>query len=243
MAKKTSMRAEDVEAVVLAGGLGTRLRNVVSDVPKVLAPVAGKPFLDIVLRDLQAKGITRVVLAISYLREKIINYVEANDFGMQTDFSVEDEPLGTGGAIKQAIGFCNSENIFVVNGDTFFDVNLSQMLDFHNSRSSDITVAVKFMQNFNRYGNIKIADDIIIDMREKMPCDSGYINGGIYCLRREFILNIPREKFSFEKDILENYYAQKNICAFVSDGYFIDIGVPEDYSRANLEFTNYGKFN
>ena len=224
-----------MEAVVLAGGFGTRLRNVVSDVPKVLAPVGDIPFLDIILIDLNRKGIRRVVLAVSYLKEQIIQHVETNDFGLKIDFSIEEEPLGTGGAIKQACSFCRSENIFVVNGDTFFDVNLPGMMKFSLSHKADITVAAKQMFNFNRYGTLVIDNDFIVDMKEKLPCSEGYINGGIYCLRRDFISSIPQERFSFERDILEKSYANKNVCAFISEGYFIDIGVPEDYERAQLE--------
>lgn len=224
-----------MEAVILAGGLGTRLRSVVADVPKVLVPVGNRPFLNIILTDFKRKGISRIVLAVSYLREQIINYVENSDFGLQIDFSVEEQPLGTGGAIKRACELCTAENFFVINGDTFFDVDLPGMMKFSRVHNADITVAAKKMFNFDRYGTLKIDNDSITEIKEKIPCEVGYINGGIYCLRRDFILSIPQEKFSFEKDILEKSYALKNVCAFVSDGYFIDIGVPEDYKRAKAE--------
>ena len=235
MAKKIFTSAEGMEAIVLAGGLGTRLRQVVSDVPKVLAPVGDTPFLDIILSDLSRKGVKRVVLAVSYLKEQIIRHIERNDFGIQTDFSVEEEPLGTGGAIKRACSLCTAERVFVVNGDTFFDVALSDMMKFSLAHEADITVAAKKMTDFDRYGTLGIEGDFITGMKEKMPCPVGYINGGIYCLRRDFILNMPQEKFSFEKDVLEKSYAHGNVCAFISDGYFIDIGVPEDYERAKSE--------
>lgn len=228
-----------MEAVVLAGGLGTRLRHVVSDVPKVLAPIGDVPFLDFILADLKKKGIVRVILAVGYRREQIIRHIEGNDFGMQIDFSVEEQPLGTGGAVKRACGLCRDENVFVVNGDTFFDVDLSSMMKFCLAHNADITIAAKKMINFERYGTLKIENDFVIEMNEKMPCDVGYINGGIYCLRRDFILNIPQEKFSFEKDVLEKFYVNKNIFAFISDGYFIDIGVPEDYERAKKELAKF----
>ena len=218
--------------------MGTRLRSVVANVPKVLVPVGDRPFLDIILADLKRKGIKCVILAVSYLREQIINHVENSDFGLQIDFSVEEQPLGTGGAIKRACELCTAENFFVINGDTFFDVDLPAMMNFSLAHNADITAAAKKMTNFDRYGTLSIDNDFIVDMKEKMPCAVGYINGGIYCLRRDFILSIPQEKFSFEKDVLEKSYALKNVCAFISDGYFIDIGIPEDYERAKMELVN-----
>lgn len=238
MAKKIFTSVENVdsmEAVVLAGGLGTRLRHVVSDVPKVLAPVGKKPFLDIILTDLERKGFKHIVLAVGYLKEQIIRHIENSGFDMQIDFSAEEEPLGTGGAIKRACGLCASKNVFVVNGDTFFDVALSDIIMFSLAHNADITVAAKKMIDFDRYGTLSIDGDFITGMREKMPCAVGYINGGIYCLRRDFILSVPHEKFSFERDVLEKSYAHGRVCAFISDGYFIDIGVPEDYERAKAE--------
>ena len=139
----------------------------------------------------------------SYLKEQIIQHVKDNDFGMQIYFSVEEEPLGTGGAIKRAFNLCKNKNVFVVNGDTFFDVDLTSMMNFALTHNVDITVATKKMINFERYGTLKIENDFVIEMNEKMPCDVGYINGGIYCLRRDFLIGIPQEKFSFEKDILD----------------------------------------
>lgn len=230
-----------MEAIILAGGLGTRLRKVVNAVPKVLAPINKVPFLNILLLNLKRQGINHVVLAVSYLREQIIEHLLTKNLGMSIDFSIEENPLGTGGAIRQAALFCKNDNIFVVNGDTFFDVNMAQMMNFHISHNVNITVAIKKMFNFDRYGTLKFNGDFVVDIKEKMPCNEGYINGGIYCLNRDFILEFSDEQFSFEKDILEKSYAKMNIAAFISDGYFIDIGVPSDYERANLELLKYGE--
>ena len=230
-----------MEAIVLAGGFGTRLRPILPNIPKVLAPINGVPFLDIVLEDLRCKGISRVVLAVSYLREQIIQYVKSRNFSMDVSFSIEEYPLGTGGAIKKAAYLCKSENIFVVNGDTFFDVNLEDMMNFHTSGKAPITIAAKKMYNFDRYGSITLDGDTVTEIREKKTCAEGYINGGIYCIRRDFILNLTGEKFSFENDVLEKNYNQRNIFAYVSDGYFIDIGVPQDYALAESYFPNIRK--
>lgn len=230
-----------MEAVVLAGGLGTRLRKVINDVPKVLAPVGGIPFLNILLTDLKKKGINHVVLAVSYLKEKIMDYVATKNFDINIDFSIEETPLGTGGAIRKAVSLCKNEKIFVVNGDTFFDADMAKMMNFHIAHNVNITVAVKKMFNFDRYGTLKFDGDFVVEIKEKMPCDDGYINGGIYCLNRDFIAAFPNEKFSFEKDVLEKSCYKMDVAAFVSDGYFIDIGVPNDYERANLELLKYGK--
>ena len=230
-----------MEAIVLAGGLGTRLRHILPNIPKVLAPINGVPFLDILLEDLKRKGIRRVVLAVSYLREQIIRYVESKKFPIDISFSIEEQPLGTGGAIKKAACLCESENIFVINGDTFFDVDLANMMKFHTARKAPITVAAKKMYNFNRYGAMTLDGDTVTDIREKMTCAEGYINGGIYCMRQDFILNLTSEKFSLENDVLEKNYSQRNIFAYVSDGYFVDIGVPQDYALANSYFSNLRK--
>lgn len=221
------------EAIILAGGFGTRLAHVVSSVPKPMAPVCDRPFLRFILDDLQKKGVEKIVMAVGYKWKVIEQYFGSSYRGMQIEYSIEDTPLFTGGAIKKALEKCESERVFVVNGDTYFDVDLSKM----SKCDAPLVMAVKQLENFERYGTVAISDkNLITGFYEKKPCDKGYINGGIYYINREIFDNIDEQTFSFEKEVLEKIYQTKPVMAYKSDGYFIDIGIPEDYYTAQQTF-------
>ena len=228
-----------MEAIILAGGFGTRLRAVVSDVPKPMAPIAGRPFLEVLLDDLERNGVNRVVLAVGYKRESIISHFGRTYKSIALEYSVEDTPLGTGGAIKKALARCHDDDVLIVNGDTFFDVDLGKMMTTHKGCGAPITMAIKEMTDFSRYGTIEVSDKYVTGMAEKKPCKKGYINGGIYCVRRHLLDDDARGTFSFESDFLEKAVGSMKIRAFISDGYFIDIGVPEDYARAQTELSEF----
>lgn len=214
------------EAIILCGGLGTRLRSVISDVPKPMAPINNKPFLAFVLEYLKKQNISRVVLAVSYKYEIIQEYFGNSYLGMQILYSIEKEPLGTGGAILEALNLINSDSCYVLNGDTFFDVNLDRLkLD-----NSDICVALKPMKNFDRYGSVDIDNNSYISaFNEKKFTSNGLINGGVYLIKKHIFnsFNLPN-KFSFEEFFQENFLIF-NAKATVFDDYFIDIGIPQDY--------------
>lgn len=230
------------EAIVLAGGFGTRLAHVVPDVPKPMAPVCGKPFLSYILSDIAKKGIERVVLAVGYKKECIECFFGNCFEGMGLVYSPESEPLLTGGAIRQAAALCAADEVFVMNGDTFFDVDLPEMLRAHQRTNAVLTVATKRMADFDRYGTVETdRQGRIVNFREKTYRAQGKINGGIYLLQRQEILAFPEKRFSFEKDYMERYVKAKRMYAFCTDGYFIDIGIPEDYARAQEEFAQAGK--
>ncbi|MCX7714264.1 MAG: nucleotidyltransferase family protein [Clostridia bacterium] len=226
-----------MEAVVLAGGLGTRLRHVVSDVPKPMAPINGEPFMKYIFEYLIKNAATRIILAVGYKHEIIQEYFGNSYKGVPIVYSVEDKPLGTGGAIKQAFAFCQNENVAVINGDTYYDVDLTEMFDFHLKKQAEITVAVKPMKNFERYGCVVIENGLIKCFDEKKPTKYGKINGGIYVLKKSIFGYVGETAFSFEKSVLESKSA--GVYAFESDGYFIDIGVPEDYCRAQDELKKF----
>lgn len=228
-----------MEAIVLAGGFGTRLKNVVTDLPKPMVPVCGKPFLEYILSYLEHHGITRVVLAVGYMREKIIDYFGDEFNGLKIEYSIEDKPLLTGGAIKQAILSCKEENVFVINGDTYFDVELKQLYNCFVETNCQLGIAIKHMNNFERYGTVILSDDRITKFCEKKPTESGYINGGIYIMKRS-LLERYDGAFSFEKEVMEKKVEDIYILGFPSDGYFIDIGIPEDYAKAQLDFQSIG---
>ncbi|MBC7827190.1 MAG: nucleotidyltransferase family protein [Chitinophagaceae bacterium] len=225
------------EAIVLAGGLGTRLRSVVPDLPKCMAAVAGKPFLYYVIVYFQKQGIEKFILSLGYKHEIIEEYI-AKEFGNKNFiFSVENEPLGTGGAIRTGCNHSTEKTVLVLNGDTFFKVNLDKLAPFHQICGAHCTLSLKPMKSFERYGVVQLNKDYSIqDFQEKKYYDEGLINGGVYALdvlkfQQE---NLP-EKFSFEKDYLESLYTQRRIFGVIQDEYFIDIGIPEDYERAQRE--------
>ena len=223
--------------IILAGGLGTRLRSVVSDLPKCMAPVNGKPFLGYVIEYFQQQGINDFVFSLGYKNEIIIEYLTSHFAHLAVEYSIENEPLGTGGAIKKACSLIKDENVFVTNGDTLFKANVSSLQNFHQTKNADCTLALKPMKNFNRYGVIELnEDDSIKSFNEKKHYESGLINGGLYLLNVEKILSetLP-EKFSFETSYLEKFYHQHKMFGLIQDEYFIDIGIPEDYARVQKD--------
>jgi len=226
-----------VEAIVLAGGLGTRLKSVVDDVPKPMAPIGSTPFLEYILKYLKKNGIARVVLSVGYKWEIIKEYFKDNFEGIELIYSVENEPLGTGGAIKKAISFVSDKQVFIINGDTFFDINLSE-LSLENR--SKIMLSLKKMENFDRYGCVESDENgFVTKFTEKEFRKIGNINGGIYLAFKNIFDNFELEdKFSFE-EFMQNYFKELNITAKVFESYFIDIGIPEDYKKAQKELKNF----
>lgn len=225
------------EAIVLAGGFGTRLQKVVSEVPKPMAPVAGKPFLQYILDYLITHKVEHVVLAVGYLRETIIAHFGDSYHNLKITYAIEENPLGTGGGILHACKYVKSDNTFVINGDTFFDVDLVELSAFHQSNNALLTVALKRMEKFDRYGTVELgAEGRITGFLEKKYLDEGLINGGVYCLNKQIFHPSLPEVFSFEKEILEKEIVNRKIYGLISEGYFIDIGIPEDFSRAQHDF-------
>ena len=217
-----------MEAVILAGGLGTRLRSVVSEVPKCMAPVDGKPFLQYLLEALSRFDVSHVVLSVGYLREVIMDYIGSREWPFEISYAIEKEPLGTGGGIRLALEKCHGNLVYVLNGDTFFDVDLNR-LPFE----APVTLALKPMRDFDRYGAVDWDGDLVTGFREKAPCAEGLISGGVYAVdRSQLDLSLFPKRFSFEKEVLETGAGKGRIYGWVSDASFIDIGVPEDYRKA-----------
>ena len=224
-------------AIVLAGGFGTRLQSVVQDVPKPMAPVNGKPFLYWVMKYLVKQNINHIILSVGYKHQTIIDYFGHKFEQVPLNYAVELSPLGTGGGILLASRFSNFNSFMVVNGDTFFNVPLNEFSDFHFESQSDLSIALKPMNDFDRYGIVETdTSNRVIAFKEKMKREEGNINGGIYITSRSFLesLNL-KDAFSFEKDVLEKKLTEKKFCAFQFDKYFIDIGIPEDYNKAQTD--------
>ncbi|MFI5155039.1 MAG: nucleotidyltransferase family protein [Chitinophagales bacterium] len=229
------------QAIILAGGLGTRLRASVPELPKSLAPVAGKPFISYLINHFSKEGIYDFIFALGYKKELIIEYLETLPKTLHWSLSEERNPLGTGGAIRKACNLSLNENIFVANGDSFFGIELGDLAALHVDKSADCTIALKPMEHFDRYGAVELdPDSRVTSFKEKKFYPSGFINGGIYALRVDSILNqdFP-ESFSFENDFLGRECIKGKIFGQVQDRYFIDIGIPADFEKAQSELPKY----
>ena len=188
-----------MEAIILAGGLGTRLRGVIGEIPKCMAPIDGKPFLQYQLEWLSRFDVTHVVLSVGYLKEQVIDFVDSREWPFEISYAVENEPLGTGGGIRLALSECRGNLVYILNGDTFFNVDLNAL-----TFTAPVTLALKPMRNFDRYGAVDWNGDLVTGFREKAPCAEGLINGGIYAIdRSQLDMALYPKKFSFEKKVLE----------------------------------------
>lgn len=224
-------------AIILAGGLGTRLQSVIQDIPKPMAPVRGKPFVEYVVNYLKIYGIEKIIFSIGYRGEVIQDYFGEEFNSIKIEYSIEETPLGTGGGIFQAAQMCGDEPFLVLNGDTLFDIDLFQFSYLYEISEADMIIGLKAMENFDRYGIVQLADDErVIGFKEKEFRKEGLINGGVYIFSKKIfnIANFP-DRFSFEKDFMEKYLNEVQMFGYEMDGYFIDIGIPEDYAKAEKE--------
>jgi D-glycero-alpha-D-manno-heptose 1-phosphate guanylyltransferase len=228
-----------MEAIILAGGFGTRLQSVVPDLPKPMAAIQGRPFLAILLDALITAGFTSAILAVGYRYEAIRDYFGETYNSLSLAYSIETEPLGTGGAIALALKQIAGSQCFVVNGDTFLELDYQAMLANHLEERSILTVAVHEVPDANRYGALDIEENRILGFFEKGSSGPGIINGGVYVLSTDLFsrYDFPTA-FSFETDLLMVHVHELKPLAFPTAGFFIDIGVPEDYHRAQNLFTS-----
>jgi D-glycero-alpha-D-manno-heptose 1-phosphate guanylyltransferase len=225
-----------MEAIILAGGMGTRLASRLNGVPKPMAPVAGRPFLEILLRQIQRAGCTRALLSVGYLHSVIESHFGNSFLGLRLDYIVEDVPLGTGGAIRRALPLASEMSVLVLNGDTFLQADYAAMMRFHLAQAAGITIAVTHQADVARYGGVTIKDGHIVSFQEKGQRTAGFINAGAYVLDTN--LQWPQslaEKFSFETDFLVPETNRLAPAAYEVNGFFLDIGVPEDLDRAQTE--------
>jgi D-glycero-alpha-D-manno-heptose 1-phosphate guanylyltransferase len=228
------------EAIVLAGGLGTRLRPAVPDLPKCMAPVNGQPFLAYIIDYYSRLGITKFIFALGYKHEVIVNWIKQQYPDLNVEYAIEKEPLGTGGAIQLALEKAREKDLLILNGDTLFKIDLPALAAFHENNGSACTLALKPMKNFDRYGVVEINEDgLIARFKEKKHYQDGLINGGVYILNAGRFRQQKRPAvFSFEKDYLERCYSFMPMYGSMQDAYFIDIGIPEDFEKAQLDLAN-----
>lgn len=228
------------ECIILAGGFGTRLQSVVSDVPKCMAKVAGKPFLEYLFRYLENQKVDHVILSLGYMADLVVDWLEnvRASYNFKISYVIEKKPLGTGGAIKLAFEKVSAQNAFVINGDTFFDVNMASLTEVFEQSQADILIALKPLSDFDRYGSVQLDDSMrIVQFEEKKYIKEGLINGGVYLISGNIFskLSLP-DNFSFEKDIMEAHLKDLYIYGSIQDNYFIDIGIPSDFEKANNDF-------
>ena len=228
----------EVTAVILAGGLGTRLRGVVSDRPKVLASVKDRPFLSYLLQQLADSGIRKTVLCTGYLGGQIEKTFGSSYLGMQIAYSLESEPLGTGGALRQALPLLDTEQVLVLNGDSFCTLDHQVFFDFHAQRRAAMSICLTEVGDVSRYGAVKLdSRGRILAFEEKgASSGAGTINAGVYLIRRSVIAAIPDAvAVSLEKEVITTRIGT-DLYGYNSNGRFIDIGVPADYQAAQQFF-------
>ena len=239
-----------MQAILLCGGMGTRLRSVVSDRPKPMADICGKPFLQYLLEMLRDKGITEVIFALGYMGEMIEEYFQdGSAFGLKISYSYEEEPLGTGGAIRNALPKILEEEVLVLNADTYFPMDYQGLYRFHQENDGDFSLATRAVPDISRYGAVRRdAAGRILAWNEKLEDGgqplAGEINGGIYVMKKSLIAEIPEGKQSLEQDCVPKWLSEgKRIFGLPFDGYFMDIGIPKDYQQfiTDVEQGKHGK--
>jgi D-glycero-alpha-D-manno-heptose 1-phosphate guanylyltransferase len=224
-----------IEAIILAGGLGTRLRGVVGDLPKPMARVAGRPFLFWLLASLEEQGFQRAILSLGYRAEVIQDYFGDRFAGMELRYSVEAEPLGTGGALKLATSQVEGERVVALNGDTYTDLDLSKLVYEFDCAQVQLALGVAPSEQSSRYGGVRV-DQVshrITAFAAKSKNAEAYLNAGVYCFRPTIFERYPTEnRFSWELDFIRQHLPALTPLAVFGIERFLDIGVPEDYERA-----------
>jgi len=229
-----------MEAIVLAGGFGTRLREVVPDVPKPMAPIAGRPFLEILLSSLAQKGFKRVLLSLGFMAEQVVAHFGEQFAGMELVYQIEKVPLGTGGAVRQALAHCCNDHAFVFNGDTYLDLEVLEVEAHWQAHHAPIIVA-RWVSDTSRYGRLNVAEQCVLGFMEKNVGGPGLINAGCYVLPVSILDGFAVGRpFSLETDFLAKEVGLERFDLFVTHGQFIDIGIPVDYIRAQTELAEIG---
>lgn len=219
-----------MKAIILAGGLGTRLRDIVKDVPKPMALVAGKPFLEYLVLQLMKWDISEIILSIGYKGDVIKTYFgNGKRFGVKFRYSEEKEPLGTGGAIRESLTYLDDKQFIVMNGDSFLNVDFHELVSCHYERHAKATIGLVHAQSTSRYGRVELNENgEVVRFLEKSPERDGLINGGVYIFRSEVFNGISSGNVSLEKEILPSL-VNHGLYGIIVHGFFIDIGVPHDY--------------
>lgn len=223
-----------MQAILLAGGLGTRLQSVVSDRPKPMALIGDKPFMEYVVHELARHGIQDIIFAVGYKGSMVEEYFgDGSRFGVTVSYAYEETLLGTAGAIKNAARFMNEDKAFVLNADTFYQIDYTRLVRLGEEKALDMALVLREVADVSRYGQATLQDHLLVGFNEKVAeARPGTINGGIYLLSRGLIDEIPEGKVSLEQEMIPKWLSEgRRLGGIVNDGYFIDIGIPEDYYR------------
>lgn len=226
------------KAIILAGGFGTRLQSVVNNVPKPMAPIQGKPFVVYLIENLLDSGFEEIILSLHYMPEIIIGYIKIHYPHAPIQFIIEPKPLGTGGAIQYVLEKSGiTEPVTILNGDSFLQLDYQQFYQTFTMKNADLLMALRHVENSGRYGKVVVdTDNKILQFEEKSNAAAGFINAGIYLLNPNIFNNYPQnEVFSLENDFFKPHLCGLKASGYQAEGYFIDIGIPEDYQRAQSE--------
>jgi NDP-sugar pyrophosphorylase family protein len=231
-------------AIILAGGLGTRLRPVVSDAPKSMAQVAGRPFMEYLLAQLRSNGFDRAVICAGFMAEALMSHFgDGREWGIDLAYSLESEARGTAGALKLADPMLTTETWLLMNGDSLFDISLQDLVDEHRSHPALVTIALARVDGDDRYGRVTLnADGIVTAFTEKTPSTTpGLINSGLYIIERQLLDLIPADRpVSLEREVIPALVG-RDVRGRAFDGYFIDIGIPADYERAQHDAATFSR--
>jgi len=243
--KNKRQNISDISAVILSGGLGTRLRDIVSDRPKVLSDVCERLFLSFLLDQLADSGFQHVILCIGYLGEQIKKAFASQYGSLRLSYSQETEPLGTAGAIRLALPLFKSKSLLILNGDSFFDTNLKSFVEQHYEKGSNASLLLVKMPDTRNYGRVNVdPNNMVISFDEKgSKSGYGWVNAGIYLIEKHMIQMIPTSKsISLEYEIFPAWIGH-GLYGIQRHGRFIDIGTPETYTKAQKFFANHGRDN
>lgn len=232
---------QHITAAILAGGTGTRLRAVIADRPKVLAEAGGRPFITYLLDQLAGQGFRRVVLLTGYMGNLVRERLGQRYGEMELLYSQEDLPLGTAGAIVQALPLLISETVLVLNGDSYCQTDFQESLAWHSEKGAQATLVLTHMEKVARYGQVTVGERGRIEefCEKRATAEAGWINSGVYWFERAVLAALPRrEPLSLEKEVLRSWIG-KGLYGYLGRGGFLDIGVPEDYARAGEFFTHF----
>jgi len=231
-----------LEAIILAGGFGTRLQAVVKDIPKSMALINDRPFLEYLLDYLLKQGVHRAVLSVGYKREVIQSHFKNLYRTMELDYAIEEEPLGTGGGIRLSFWRIRGDRAVVMNGDSLFRIDLKSFEREHLSKKADVSLALRKLSDTGRYGRVSInRQRRITGFEEKREnAGNGLINAGVYLIEKAYLMEPHfRGRFSIEKDCFEQYFGIDRMYGYPAEGYFLDIGIPEDFQKAQHEFKGF----
>jgi NDP-sugar pyrophosphorylase family protein len=227
-----------VTAAILAGGLGTRLRSVVADRPKVLAPVGGRPFLRYLLDQLAAAAIPKVVLLTGHGAGQVREAIGDTHGGLRLVYSAEPAPLGTGGALRHALPHLSGPAVLLLNGDSYCDVDLEEFARFHRAEPAGVGMVLVRVPDASRFGRVRLGrTGRVIRFEEKAATRApGWINAGVYLLDRALVAELPAGRLSLEHDLLPGWVARRHVRGFRCEGRFLDIGTPRSYAEAERFF-------